>query len=429
MAKKLALEAVIAFSVRGVGASSALLFNYIVARNLQVEEAGYLFLSMSIVFVMVPVGMLGLGRSQVRFISVFHGKGQIGAISRVVGHSQLLVFLGLACVTVLVYMFAGEISLYLFEKPKLEPALRAISPSIFLIGFCYLFAYQFQAVSLTKKSIFAMSIGTPLAAVVILYFWNGADASAGGIAYSWGSALTLVVAALWWVSFHKKSVALHPDRGAGDTYRFRDLLGSCLPLWAVAVFSQWPMWGIHIVAGAYVEAGQIAQLSIAQRIANLISFILIAVNFVIAPKIAQLYFEGRRAELAELARQAAVLLVGWSVPAVIAICVFSTQIMTLFGSDYSNGAVFLVILCLGQLINAITGPANQLLVMSGHEKELRNLVCVAVLVSIGPTILVVQFWGALGAALSIAGTIAVLNMSTAYLVHRRLGVNVFRLRK
>lgn len=415
--------------IRGIGASSALLFNYIVTRYLPPDQAGYLFLSMSIVFVMTPVGMLGLGRVLVRFISVYHGNHRIGEISQVVRHSHIIAFIGLTCSTLLTYTFAGDLSREVFEKPELEPILRTLSPSIFFVGFCYLFAYQFQALRLTRKSIFTMSIGTPLAASAIFYLWDGADAQSGAYAYTCASMATLATAVFWWALFLRKSRSIQAVQPGKDKYQYRDLLRSSLPLWAVAVFSQWSIWGIHIIAGASIDPGELAQLNIAQRVANLISFILIAVNFVIAPRFAQLHFSDKHSELADLVRQAAVLLLCWSVPAVVLISILSPQIMSIFGNEYRSGAVLLVILCMGQLVNALAGPANSLLVMSGHEKDVRNTVCAAGIIAIGLALFLIQLWGAMGAAAAIAMTMTAQNLVLAYIVKLRLGINMFRLRE
>jgi O-antigen/teichoic acid export membrane protein len=69
------------------------------------------------------------------------------------------------------------------------------------------------------------------------------------------------------------------------------------------------------------------------------------------------------------------------------------------------------------------------LVMSGHEKDVRNTVCAAGIVAIGLALFLIQLWGAMGAAAAIAVTMTAQNLVLAYFVKMRLGINMFRLRE
>jgi O-antigen/teichoic acid export membrane protein len=70
---------------------------------------------------------------------------------------------------------------------------------------------------------------------------------------------------------------------------WRELFASCGPLWIVVIMSQMVQWSGQFMAGAYVSSDALAQLAVAQRTAMLSSFILIAVNLVVAPRFANLY--------------------------------------------------------------------------------------------------------------------------------------------
>ena len=96
--------------------------------------------------------------------------------------------------------------------------------------------------------------------------------------------------------------------------------------------------------------------------------------------------------------------------------------MSLFGPDFvTAGKDVLVILTAGQIVNILTGPVSYLLMMTGFEKDVRNVTSVSFvscLISIWPMI---QYWGLPGAAISVAGSMALMNVLSAAYVRIRLG--------
>src|SRR4030095_52996 len=50
------------------------------------------------------------------------------------------------------------------------------------------------------------------------------------------------------------------------------------------------------------------------------------------------------------------------------IVVFRVELLRVFGKGFEAGAAIVLVLSLGQLVNAVSGPAGQLLSMSGRQK-------------------------------------------------------------
>ena len=83
----------------------------------------------------------------------------------------------------------------------------------------------------------------------------------------------------------------------------------------------------------------------------------------------------------------------------------------------------------GQVINVITGSVGYLLNMTGHEKDMRNVVLFS-----GPLAIVLAFsltshFGLMGAAYATAISVATQNLLAVWMVKKRLGfntLNIFR---
>jgi O-antigen/teichoic acid export membrane protein len=70
----------------------------------------------------------------------------------------------------------------------------------------------------------------------------------------------------------------------------------------------------------------------------------------------------------------------------------------------------LVILCVGQLVNASMGSVASVLNMTGHERETTKSVLVGAFVNVTLNLALVPVWGMIGAAIATACTLVVWNV-------------------
>jgi O-antigen/teichoic acid export membrane protein len=107
--------------------------------------------------------------------------------------------------------------------------------------------------------------------------------------------------------------------------------------------------------------------SAAVRITQATGIALVAVNFVLAPRIARLYEKGKGDQLQREISSAA----GWSTSLMFLACLVlvpgASVVLGLFGSGFGGAAGALRILMVGQVVNALTGPVAVVLQMTGRE--------------------------------------------------------------
>ena len=109
-----------------------------------------------------------------------------------------------------------------------------------------------------------------------------------------------------------------------------------------------------------------------------------------------------------------------ALPVVVAIVIFPEWLMSLFGAAFESASVPLVILAIGQLINAATGSVAYILMMTGHEVCYRRATIVAAVVNVVLGIILIPKYGAIGAAISTSASVACVNLVSAYYVWRQL---------
>ncbi len=408
-------SSLLAFIVRGLGAISTLIMSIAVARSLPAEDAGLFFLALSIITFLANIGLLGLNQSVLRFIGYYHSEKKWSMINAVSFHASRWASICLLGFCLGLYIVAPWLSSGVFEKPTLTPVLRGLSPSVFFLGIIILLAHQLQAINRTTKSIILRFIAIPLVLGATILFVNFDTAHGIGTFYSIIAMVVCVLGCYLWWNSHIIRTREKFDRSV--------LWASCFPLWIVILMGQTSQWSAQFVAGAWVSASEIAQLSVAQRTATLVNFILIAVNLVIAPRLAGLYAQKKYDEVEKLALKAVRIMIFFAVPIFGLILAVPGWVMSLFGDTYSSGATLLVILASGQLINVLTGSTGYLLSMSGHEGDLRNVVLISGPIAVGSALLLTPLFGVHGAAVATAIAVASQNLLSVYMVKKRLGFN------
>ena len=116
-----------------------------------------------------------------------------------------------------------------------------------------------------------------------------------------------------------------------------------------------------------------------------------------------------------------------AIPIFIFIFVFSEKLLSVFGGEYAESALILRVLIIGQFINLITGSVAFILNMTGHEKDMRNVVIISGSLSLALGFVMIPIFGVLGAAVSTAASLAVQNLIAVYMVKKRLGFNTLNI--
>jgi O-antigen/teichoic acid export membrane protein len=159
------------------------------------------------------------------------------------------------------------------------------------------------------------------------------------------------------------------------------------------------------------------------RTAGLLTLFMFAITLVVAPMVAQHYHAGEMRKA-----QAITALCAWagflfSLVVFVGFLFFGDQVMSLFGGSTQQGALLLVVLSIGLLFDAATGPSRIVMMMTGHEREYVRIFGAVIVLGMIVQIPVIMAWGALGAA--IVNTIARIAAQLAIAIYsrRRIGLD------
>lgn len=185
-----------------------------------------------------------------------------------------------------------------------------------------------------------------------------------------------------------------------------------------------------IILGFFCTASDIANYNIANRTAMLVSFLLVAINAVVSPKISKYARNGNFDEIIKICKSATIYCLLPGLIVCIILIVFSGHlILQLFGHGY-NGAVFpLRMLVIGQLVVLITGPVSQILLMCNSERVVLYSQVIFTFFVVVLSVVSVKLGGIDGMALSVTFSVSIYHIwlyayVKRFLILRRVAENI-----
>lgn len=409
--------ATVAMALRVVGAGLAFLFNVALGRLVGAHGAGLYYLALTAASVAAIVGRLGLENAMLRFAAAAHAQGDRRALAGV-QRLGLRVALGASALTTLAVLLAARwLSRTVFSEPALVLPLALMAIAVVPTSLLTLYGELLRALGKVRDYVLVQSVlGPGLGLVLLLVLAPALGATGAVLAHVAAAALVTGVAAALW---RRATPGLREVAPAFDLGR---LLRTSLPLLWIAAMAFIMGWTDTVMLGIWEDARTVGIYGAATRASMLTSFILVGVNAVAAPKFAALYAQGERGALDRLARNATKLMAVAAAPFLVLFLVAPGLVLRLFGPEFPAGAAALAILAVGQFVNVASGSVGYLLVMTGHEKAMRNDIIGTAALNVALNALLIPRYGMTGAAVATALSLAVLNLVAVALVHARLSI-------
>lgn len=414
--REILLGSGVALGIKVLAAGSAFVMSAVVARKLGAEEAGLFFLGMTIVSIAAAVGRLGLDNSVVRFIAGAQAEGKSQEVRAISSKALKWALSMCSLIGILVYLSSSFVSKTIFEIPEFSPVLSIVTFAVPLVGMYTLYASTLKGLRKVAQSVITLNVAMPVAMLAGVTMFNPSSALSAGKVYVAACAFAVIVGGLWWQS-------VRPDATVNAVFPTKTLWASCAPLWTVVILQQLVMWSSQLLLGVWSSSESVAMFAASQRTATLISFVLVAVNTIVAPKFAAMHRQGDNEGLRYIAKWSVRLMLLAATPCLAFMWIFPEWILSFFGSEFKQAASVLMILALAQFLNVATGSVGFLLSMTGHEKYLRQNVMIGASLGVILGFLLIPAFGLIGGAIASSVAIVSQNLLGVYQVRRVMGFN------
>lgn len=304
------------------------------------------------------------------------------------------------------------------DPPLFEPTMLglALVPLVTVISIRQGAMQGFGAVVLGRTPEALVAPALTIALVLVL-----AGSLAAGLSATWAvgaNVAAAAIAALLGGYLLRRTLPgeMHETQ---PRYETRTWLVASLPLLVMGGIQAVNFQAGTILTGAIAGSEEAGIFSVTLRVAGLLPFLLLAAIPPLMPTIAELHERGETERLQRLLTRAAQGVFFMSLPAVVVLLVFAGPILDLFGEDFGTGVQALRILCLGQLVNLATGFAGTILIMTGEAGAATRAAAVSTVINLVLCAALIPGYGAEGAAVATASSVAVMNVVMAYLLWRR----------
>lgn len=239
----------------------------------------------------------------------------------------------------------------------------------------------------------------------------GLHGAAAGVAF--------VVGALLLYYSHPAPLRANPQ----PTYKSRDWFMATWPLALTAGMQQINKNTDIIMLGYFLTAEDVGIYRVAVQGATLVVFGQQALSMFVSPYYARLHAQGDALRLQRLVTFSARAAFFTALPLVLVFVLWGTGIVRLlFGINYVNAYMPLLILGVGQLINAMFGHVGLLLNMTGHERDTTRGMAIAAGSNVLLNLVFIPLWGMNGAAMATAITLVIWNFILWRSVQKRLDI-------
>ena len=394
-------------------------YTFLLARLLPVSQVGQYFLMVTIISLVGLAAVVGLDYGVVRYVALYAGEGRLEMARKILATGLLVgAPVGLVFASAVAWQ-APFISRHFFDSAGGSvSAIRIFSLSIPLLVIARLFNATTQGMHKMQYQVYARDISEQVlkvgfSAVALML-------GAGLFGVVWANVSALVVATVLSFYFawllltqkgsHAQNVLIAKRQPASPGSPSRAMLGYSYPLALSNILAALWLQIDTLMLGLLGTTQQVGYYGVALKVSLVGAKIITAFAVVFTPVIADLWHRGAAGELHRLFVSITRWIFTLSFPFFLIMFLFSGPVMRIFGTRFVAGAGVLIILAIGQLVNAATGTAGAMVIMSGRSKlELMN-VCTALLVDALLCYLLIPPYGLNGAAVANIASLVLVNI-------------------
>lgn len=394
-----------------ITAGLAFVFHLILARQLSVEAFGLFSLALSCLVITSAFAKQGIEPAIVRYFAQY----SIDKVQSLYLYILFLTFINSAIVGLVIFLFSGFISIKILGTVELLELLP------FVIGITGLQTWLAMNCSALKGRQFPIS--SMLFTGLVTYFFATFFLVIQPVDNAY-QALTIffyavIIATLlsFVVAKIKLELVIKPSCSIKESgiLKFHKTSRVLFTSSLASILAQ--QFALFMLA-RYTSLADVGLYSIALKISLLISYPLVVLNSITAPRYAKLHAKGNIKGFKDLAINTTKGLFIISTPSCLFIGYFSTEIVSIFGESYLPATQILIILVVGQWFNLSTGSVVSMLVMAGYEKVHRLNSIFIVIFTVIVTLIFVPIYGVVAAAWVTTVALTMFNLLSLFFVNR-----------
>ncbi|MDX7949433.1 lipopolysaccharide biosynthesis protein [Aeromonas caviae] len=410
-------QSAIVFAIKVLSAGLAMLVNMFITNNLNIKDVGVYFLMSSVVLFINPIAVWGLNNYTLKHTAIYTSTNTNNIVVNTMLMRCLLssaaVSFTIVCMLILLY---NDVNKYILDGNVSFKTYAYLLFSVPFFSLGTIICHALQGGGGIKLSMF---ISGPLIQILLLFlsFSLTADnVDKLSLCYFISTLGFFIISFSFWLFYYGVEIKKTTLELSNIYYENTSLM--LIQLLGVIYLSL-----SQVLLGATGNVTDVAKLAICIKISMLLSFVLQAVNKVVAPNFSALFYKGEIIKLKQLVKTSTRILITACMPIVVLFFFFSKEILTMFGEEYRDASWMLMVLIASQVVNICTGTVSYLLMMTGYEKSHRNNVVISSGISLIIGMISIKYIGVYGALFMVCFSLICTNVLSWIMVKRKLGIN------
>lgn len=370
------------------------------------------------------IGEFGLGVAVQRQVAFYSGEGNKEKIDQSINFSIILSFINSIVLAVLIFFSSDFLALRVFKHIELSLILKLLSISIPILTLLSIFYNIFQGFKEIKYRILLENIIVHIANISLLVILVLFGFKLKGIVWAFILANFITLLGAFW-AYRRMAFSRGKKRVKIERETRRELMGYAAPLIFSYTLHFLQNWADTFLLGILSTGFAVGIYNVSLRLAAFVAMPLMASNMIFSPMIAEIYAKKDIGRLEFNYRVVTKLVFTLSLLIYSIILLFPTELLSVFGNDFKIASMALIVISLGQLVNASVGATGRMLVMTGHPKiELYNSMFFVTL-TIALNLILIPKYDVLGAGIANAVTLSIINLARVIQIHRLIRIHPF----
>jgi O-antigen/teichoic acid export membrane protein len=403
--------------IKVAGAGNEFVLSIILARVLGVNGYGAYVLSITWIMILAMLATMGFDSAAIRFIPEYVIKKKWPLLRGFLLKSCQMIMVNSFGLLLLVILFA-----FLFE-PSIKAPLRYASLLIPLLAINRFRQSGLRALKRVVRSEFPEFVIRPVLLAALLigfsFYSHHKLTAAKAILLTLGVIMvTFAIGGTWLYRLLPSPVTRVPP-----VYKTKSWLAYAFPMLLFSGLQVINNYTDIIMIGSMMGSEFAGIYSAASRISILVTFGLLAANSIVAPVISELHSLKMYKELQQIITLAARGAFVFTIIVGAFIAFTGPYLLSFFGSAFFKGYPALLILLLGQTVNAVSGSVGLIMNFTGHHMQAARIFALSAMLNIIFNAILIPFYGIIGAAIATAVTTALWNIIMVIYVGSRLRIN------
>ena len=396
----------------------------LITRTVGPDIYGLFLLSQAVIRIAVIIGTLGLPHTVLRFVAAYKAKNNSPKIRGIIIFSFITVLISSIILSVILFIGAPFISSNIFHIPEMTFFIRILTISLPFWALLHVLFSSLQSFKKIKFIVFVEKGFMPIIRLILLIFFFILQLFIFGLlAATVISTVICFVGSFFYLlktfDFRSHKTDIQYERSKWISFSWPLLLSGFIFLLITTTDI--------LMLGFFKTTSSVGIYGASARIAVLITVLLTSSYLVFKPIISELVANQEISRLSVLLKTVNKINFLVSFPIFLCLLIFSRDIISIFGKQFSAGATTLIILLCGQFCYILAGGTFYIFAMIGKPKiELFNA-GILVFLNIGLNLLLIPKLNIVGAALSSAISIFVVNIISSIETYLFLRIHIFRL--